>query len=119
MIPDATLDLQEHRRADTLQLSLRDHSFSICRGQQKRPQVVFSLPRACKRGRSSESGPNVGTSKYVGLVHVVCAEDSDSARSAALQQGPHLMPGAGVHACRGLVQEQDLKEISPKPTHDI
>lgn len=60
--------------------------------------------------------PRVNTSKYVSLIHVVCAEDSDSARPAALQQGPHLVSGAGVHACCGLVQEQDLKGNSPKPT---
>lgn len=56
------------------------------------------------------SGAEVCTSKYVRLIHVVCAEDGDSAGPAALQQGPDLVPGAGVHACCGLVQEQDLKD---------
>lgn len=50
----------------------------------------------------------IRTSKNVSLIHVVCAENSDSASSAVLQQRPHLVSGAGVHACRGLVQEQDL-----------
>ena len=51
----------------------------------------------------------VHTSQNVSLVHVVCAEDSDSAGSAVLQQRPHLVSGTGVHAGRGLVQEQDLR----------
>lgn len=50
----------------------------------------------------------VQTSKNVSLVHVVCGKDSDSAGSAVLQQRPDLVSGAGVHACCGLVQEQDL-----------
>lgn len=53
----------------------------------------------------------IHTSEDVGLVHVVCAEHSDSAGPAALQQRPHLVPGAGVHAGRGLIQEQDLTQI--------
>lgn len=48
------------------------------------------------------------TSENVSLIHVVSAEDSDSASSAALQQRPDLVSGAGVHACCGLIQEQDL-----------
>lgn len=67
----------------------------------------------------TSSGPNVCTSKYVSLIHVVCAEDSDSARLAVLQQRPHLVSGAGVHACGGLIQEQDLKGNNPKPTSDL
>lgn len=50
----------------------------------------------------------VHTSQDVSFVHVVRAEDCDSAGSAALQQRPHLMSGAGVHAGCGLVQEQNL-----------
>lgn len=53
-------------------------------------------------------GDRVHTSENVRLVHVVCAEDDDSAGSAALQQWPDLVSGTGVHARRGLVQEQDL-----------
>lgn len=50
----------------------------------------------------------VPTGQDVRLVHVVRAEHDDSAGSAALQQRPHLVPGAGVHARRGLVQQEDL-----------
>lgn len=52
----------------------------------------------------------VSTSQDIGLVHVVGAEDDDPPGSPALQQRPHLVSGAGIHTCRGFIQEEDLQE---------
>lgn len=51
----------------------------------------------------------LSTSQDIGLVHVVGAEDDDPPGSPALQQRPHLVSGAGIHACRGFIQEEDLQ----------
>lgn len=70
--------------------------------------MTFDLHNGFNACVSVHGTGRVHTSKNVSLVHVVCAEDGDSAGSAALQQRPHLVSGAGVHACCGLVQEKDL-----------
>lgn len=50
-----------------------------------------------------EKMEKVGTSQDVGLIHVVGAEDGHPASSPALQQSPHLVSGAGIHTCCGLI----------------
>lgn len=50
------------------------------------------------------------TSQDVSLVHEVGAEHSDTVGFPAPQQVPHDVARAGIHPCRGLVQQQNLGE---------